>query len=90
MYNRLTNLLFLVSMLQFLWSYSRDVSYLRAVYLAAQPRTGAASTVMVTDIPGIEYGTVIDRVRLLVYVLVVIWGAVERGRGDDGAAKGSV
>jgi hypothetical protein len=51
------------SMWQLLWNYSRDVAFLRAVFLAAQPRTGPSSTVLVTDVPGLAYGTPTQRVR---------------------------
>lgn len=56
-----------VCVAQLLWDYSRDVAFLRAVFLAAQPRTGPSSTVLVTDVPGLAYGTPTQRVRAWVW-----------------------
>ena len=52
--------------MQTVWKYNREASLLRIMFLANSPRSGSSHTVLVTDIPGLEYGTfrvVLRRVR---------------------------
>jgi hypothetical protein len=51
-----------LSFLQLLWDLSRDVAFKRAVFLAVQGRTGPGCSVLVTDVPGLEWGTPLHRV----------------------------
>jgi succinate dehydrogenase hydrophobic anchor subunit len=56
-------LLLLLHAWQLLWDLSRDVAFKRAVFLAVQGRTGPGCSVLVTDVPGLEWGTPLHRVR---------------------------
>lgn len=48
---------------QWLWDLSRDVAFKRAEFLATKAASSpGSSTVLVTDIPGLEWGTPINRV----------------------------
>ncbi|WIA40903.1 hypothetical protein OEZ86_004563 [Tetradesmus obliquus] len=47
--------------LKLLWDLSRDVAFKRAVFLAVQGRTGPGCSVLVTDVPGLEWGTPLHR-----------------------------
>jgi hypothetical protein len=48
---------------QWLWDLSRDVAFKRAEFLATQAsNTPGSSSVLVTDIPGLDWGTPINRV----------------------------
>ena len=64
-------------MLQELWSLNQDLSRLRITYMASIPKGGSSHTVLVTEIPGIRTGTVLDticRVRPhLVHVDLCAW-----------------
>ena len=44
--------------LQILWRYNMDNSLMRIIFLANSPRGGPSHTVLVTDVPGMPYGTV--------------------------------
>jgi hypothetical protein len=49
--------------MQWLWDLSRDVAFKRAEFLATQASsTPGSSSVLVTDIPGLDWGTPINRV----------------------------
>jgi hypothetical protein len=43
--------------LQLLLFFSKDVSKIRARFIATLPRGGTSHTVLITDIPGVDYGT---------------------------------
>eukprot|EP00878_Enallax_costatus_P004467 GHUV01004707.1.p1 GENE.GHUV01004707.1~~GHUV01004707.1.p1 ORF type:complete len:727 (+),score=178.67 GHUV01004707.1:479-2659(+) len=51
--------------LKLLWDLSQDISFKRAVFLAVQGGTGPGSSVMVADLPGLDWGTPLQRMRLL-------------------------
>lgn len=49
--------------MQLLWRYNREAVALRISYLNSARPGGEAHTVLVTDIPGIEYGTLAHRIE---------------------------
>lgn len=48
---------------QLLWRYNREAVALRIAYLNSARPGGEAHTVLVTDIPGVEYGTLAHRIE---------------------------
>lgn len=48
---------------QLLFAYSQGVSKLRAKFISTLPRGGTSHTVLVTDIPGIDKGTMSNLVH---------------------------
>jgi 4'-phosphopantetheinyl transferase EntD len=55
-----------VSPWQWLWDLSRDVAFKRAEFLATQAASSpGSSSVLVTDIPGLEWGTPLNRVSVV-------------------------
>jgi hypothetical protein len=46
--------------LQLLWDFNQDLSRLRITFMATVPKGGPSHTILVTDIPGIRAGTVLD------------------------------
>ena len=40
-----------------MWRYNHQNSHMRILFLANTPRGGPSHTVLVTDIPGLNYGT---------------------------------
>jgi hypothetical protein len=63
-------------LLQLLWDLSRDVAFKRAEFLATQAAASpAASSVLVTDVPGLSWGTPLNRVSV---------SCTGRGGGGEG------
>ena len=48
---------------QLLWRYNREAVALRIAYLNSARPGGEAHTVLTTDIPGVEYGTLAHRIE---------------------------
>ena len=48
---------------QLLWRYNREAVALRIAYLNSARPGGEAHTVLITDIPGVEYGTLAHRIE---------------------------
>ncbi len=51
---------------QTLWRFNHEATLLRLAFVANSPRGGPSHTVLVTDIPGMKYGTIIYYLRSLV------------------------
>jgi hypothetical protein len=47
---------------QCIWQTNQGVSQLRVKFMSQVPKGGPTHTVMVTDLPGLKYGTLLDRV----------------------------
>lgn len=48
--------------LRLLWSFNNDLSRLRISFMATLPKGGPSHTVLVTDLPGVRAGTVLDTI----------------------------
>ncbi len=48
-------------LVQLLWGFSTDVSKMRAKFITTLPRGGSNHTVLFTDVPGINKGTMLGR-----------------------------
>lgn len=62
-------------LLQIMWRYNTEAALLRIMFLANSPRGGPSHTVLITDIPGLDYGTVRWAIRKVCAGVVgaVVW-----------------
>eukprot|EP00879_Flechtneria_rotunda_P006438 GHRR01006767.1.p1 GENE.GHRR01006767.1~~GHRR01006767.1.p1 ORF type:complete len:1002 (+),score=295.37 GHRR01006767.1:144-3149(+) len=83
--------------LKLLWDLSQDVAFKRAVFLSVQGRIGPGSSVLVSDVPGLDWGTPLHRFQLswVRYLLPARWlrrgfdyQQLNNGNNKPGANKG--